>query len=180
MPYSIYDHRHRFACWTAFSAVRLPAGFMPATTFAAILAETELEALITSPLNLPDNDVDLDGIHCEWRQSIIDTAVDAWTHRPLNHGWAAKVINIYLKTAFVCAGYHDHPRVRRLHPPIDGPLLLSLAEHNVGELGETWNDWHSQGWSNLNAADYQNVIDSIRQVMGRRPLWEIEEYWIGV
>jgi hypothetical protein len=42
------------------------------------------------------------------------------------HGIAAKLVNVYLKSVFVCGGRHDHPRVRALHPPIDSLLLDAL------------------------------------------------------
>ena len=34
-------------------------------------------------------------------------------------------------------------------------------------------------WSKFDAKDYQSVIEEIRQVVGRAPLWAIEAHWRG-
>jgi hypothetical protein len=93
---------------------------------------------------------------------------------------AAKLINCYFKVRFVCAGQHEHERVKCLHPPIDEVLLKKLAAQNIGGLGEQWRQFSKQRWSKFDSVTYQRVIDCIRGSLAPgEPLWKIEEYWPG-
>ena len=95
------------------------------------------------------------------------------------HGVAAKLVNVYLKSRFVCAGHHAHPRVEALHPPIDSVLLKGLAEANVGGHRKEWEQAAKTRWSKFGPEDYEQVIALIRQSLKGAPLWRIEEYWKG-
>ena len=97
----------------------------------------------------------------------------------MTHGVAAKLINLYLKCRFVCGGFHDHPRVRNLHPPIDSVMLKALAKANVGGFETDWKKLQDQKWSKLNSTQYEKAIQLIRHCMKDQPLWKIEEYWQG-
>ena len=99
---------------------------------------------------------------------------------PFTHGIAAKLINGYLKDRFVCGGYHEHERVKCLHPPIDALLLGALAEENVGGHAQQWREFRDQRWSKFDSAMYQAVINLIRESLpAGEPLWKIEQYWRG-
>ena len=98
----------------------------------------------------------------------------------MTHGIAARLLNIYLKAAFVCGGEHDHPRVRAVHPPIDRILLDGLASSSeVKSRGDwKWRSFHP--WTELTSERYEELIDCIRAALPRdEPLWRIEEYWRG-
>ncbi len=95
------------------------------------------------------------------------------------HGVAAKLVNVYLKSRFVCAGHHANARVEALHPPIDSVLLKGLAEANVGWHGKEWKLAAKTRWSKFGSDDYEQVIALIRQSLKDAPLWRIEEYWKG-
>ena len=95
------------------------------------------------------------------------------------HGVAAKLVNIYLKSRFVCGGHHAHARVAGLHPPIDSVLLSGLADANVGGHRKEWKQAARTRWSKLGSDDYEQVIALIRQSLKGAPLWRIEEYWKG-
>jgi hypothetical protein len=95
------------------------------------------------------------------------------------HGVAAKLINVYLKSRFVCAGYHLHPNVCALHPPIDKLLLDDLADRNFGGQASRWRKTSREGWSKLSSSGYQDLILEIRGQLAGKPLWKIEEFWKG-
>ena len=112
-----------------------------------------------------------------WRSKVIEAA------RPLGltftHGIAAKLINVYLKAAFVCGGHHAHERVAALHPPIDSVLLEELARGGVGGQGAAWKKARRTRWSKFDSKQYQEVIDAVRAALPDKPLWHLEEHWRG-
>lgn len=95
------------------------------------------------------------------------------------HGVAAKLINIYLKSRFVCGGFHTHECVQNLHPPIDRVLLETLAKRNVAGKGKDWREAAVTGWSNFGSDDYERVVQLIRLSMAGEALWKVEEHWQG-
>jgi hypothetical protein len=117
----------------------------------------------------------IDSERRRWRTAAIGTA--ELQDLKLTHGVAAKLINIYLKSRFVCGGHHSHERVRALHPPIDDVLLRALADADFGGFGRAW---RSIRWSRFDSDQYEKVIDRIRVgLKDDAPLWMIEEFWRG-
>ena len=143
----------------------------------AILRGAGLNLLLHDLANLPDP-VDIDVTHREWRNKVIETA-QGYRLR-FTHGVAAKLINIYLKSGFVCAGHHTDARVQALHPPIDSVLLRELSEQNVGCLRPVWNEARRIRWSRFNSDQYEKVIESIRAALqDHSAMWTVEQYWRG-
>src|SRR5207249_4784386 len=97
----------------------------------SILEEANLMQLLVGPGQLPDP-LNLDVSHRDWRNAVI--VVAQRQSLAFTHGVAAKLVNIYLKAGFVCAGYHADPRVQALHPPIDG---LPRPVHRTSVSGGT-------------------------------------------
>jgi hypothetical protein len=95
------------------------------------------------------------------------------------HGVAAKLVNVYVKSRFVCGGHYADARVASLHPPIDSVLLSGLAEANVGGHRQEWNQAAKTRWSKFGSDDYEQVIALIRKSLKGAPLWKIEEHWRG-
>lgn len=95
------------------------------------------------------------------------------------HGVAAKLLNVYLKSRFVCAGCHQNDRVAALHPPIDSVLLKALADADVGGNAPAWKKAARTTWSRFDSDDYEEVIHTMRASLKGVPLWAIEEYWKG-
>lgn len=94
-------------------------------------------------------------------------------------GIAAKLINVYLKGAFVCAGHEFHPNVAALHPLIDSLLLKSLLDgHKEGGNG-VWKKANKARWSKFDSEQYEEVIIAIRLLQAGKPLWQVEEHWRG-
>ena len=179
--YDILEHRRRFAAWAASRAASVKGCRFSAEQGRAILERAELRQLIADPKRLPDPDPSsVDGAHERWRQKVIEIAQRDFL-LPFTHGVAAKLINMYLKAAFVCGGHEQHERVRHLHPPVDGLLLDSLARATAGgeDLKNVWTALRDKRWSRFDAEHYKSAILAIRRVVGDQPLWTIEAHWRG-
>ena len=178
--YSIADHRHRLAAWAASRAASVNGCRFKVKEGVEILQEVGLNEPLDAPDELPDSDR-FDEVHAGWRRKIIRAA-----HRDgkfFSHGVASKLINCYLKMKFVCGGYHEHERVKALHPPIDDVLLQELERLTDDEfrgLRAEWKRLRKIRWSKFSSTDYQEAIAAVRQGLGpEQPLWQIEKFWKG-
>lgn len=175
MKYTIDHHTHNFAVWaasTAASASRLcrfevrtgklileGSGFTPEFTITRL----------PSPKNF-------DKIHAIWRTKIIAEAKK--NGKEFTHGVAAKLINCYLKSRFICAGNSKCKLIDHIHPPIDSLLLRELAKIEYGiNNGKEWRTFEKWRWSKFTSQQYESVISTIKGVMKEKPLWSIEQYW---
>lgn len=77
------------------------------------------------------------------------------------------------RQTFVCGGFHQHPRVKSLHPPVDSILLRGMVANGFGNA----DDFEGIHWTKLNSSGYQKVIDAIRSATKTGPLWEVEKFW---
>lgn len=171
------EHRHRYAAWAAARAASTKTCRFTVETGKRIIESIGLPSLLAHPDLLPPSD-EMDFVHSQWRESAIASAI-SFGLVGFGHGVAAKLINVYLKGAFVCGGADAHERVIALHPPIDSLLLEELYKNDVGGQRKTWAMAKARRWSKFNAEQYQEVIDSIRISMAGRALWLIEEHWCG-
>jgi len=174
-PYSIDLHKHRLASWAASRA----ASSSPICRFKveqgfAVLEASGFDASFRL-INM-NNSKNADRKHKEWRESVIDHAERQGLD--FTHGIAAKLINCYLKTRFVCGGAKEKD-TKHLHPPIDSFLLNELKRNDVGGLGKSWKKFADARWSKYSSDTYESVIGSIQLVMKDEPLWKIEKYWLG-
>jgi len=178
MNYTIEVHKHRLAAWDAASSARAsPLCRFTVAKGVAILETSGFDVALASPDQLPSR-ADIDTKHLVWRSKVIDVARTEGLN--FTHGIAAKLINCYLKSRFVCGGHHAHVRVESLHPPIDALLLKGLAAINFKEHAKQWQKFQLARWSKFDSETYQAVIDLIRHSL--KPdvaLWKIEEYWGG-
>jgi hypothetical protein len=114
----------------------------------------------------------------KWRLALIHAAKERGLSF-FTHGLAAKLINVYLKVAFVNTAYAACPNVVALHPPIDRELLSGLIESKLG-TPKTWRRFRNTAWSKFDSATYQAVIDAVRSALPTgHALWAIEEHWKG-
>jgi hypothetical protein len=176
MEYTIEEHKHRFAAWAASRAASVKGCRFTVEQGRKILEVSNMRQVITDPSNLPLPE-GLDATHRQWRNAVIDAAKAE--NLDFTHGVAAKLINVYFKSAFVCGGYHGHERVRCLHPPIDSLLLDELYSKNIGGKRALWSEARRIRFSNFDSNQYEQVIKAIRDVMMHAPLWEVEQYWPG-
>ncbi len=90
------------------------------------------------------------------------------TSQTFTLGVGAKLINMYLKSALVLGGYDSHVKLADLPPPIDAVLLKALRRSNTGGLKSRWKAAELAKWSKFSSDQYEQVIQSIREVMDRR------------
>jgi hypothetical protein len=176
VEYTIDEHRHRFAAWAASRAASVINCRFSVEQGKKILELAGMRHLISNPDNLPTPE-GMDAAHRQWRHAVIDAARSGGLD--FTHGIAAKLINVYLKAAFVCGGYHDHERVRGMHPPIDSLVLDGLYSKDIGGKKAVWKEARRIRFSNFDSGQYERVIKAIRDAMKQAPLWEVERYWPG-
>lgn len=177
MTYSIEMHKHRFAAWAAGRAASVNRCRFRVKAAQIVLETIGFGPSFCNPDHLPSPQR-FDAVHRRWRKKIIAAA--AKQELPcFTHGVAAKLINVYLKSRFVCGGYHDHPNVRAIHPPIDSALLAKLESEDIGGLRPVWRKAKCIRWSKFDSTEYEAVILNIRKAMPDAALWEVEQYWQG-
>lgn len=176
MPYSIEEHKHRYAAWASSRASSVKGCRFSVRQGKMLVESAGLNSLLNKPDDLPSVD-NIDEQHREWRHTIIQSAEAMGLI--LTHGVAAKLINMYFKTVFVCGGYAAHERVKVLHPPIDAVLLKSLNSNNIGNKQDLWKKALKAKWSKFTSDEYEEVIAGIKELIGTEPFWKIEQYWQG-
>lgn len=177
MVYSIEEHRHRFAAWAAGRAANVNGCRFTVEQGKKLLEAANLNTISKSINNLPPPN-EFDDVHREWRNIVIKRAENL--QLTFTHGVAAKLINIYLKSIFVCGNSHIDPRVNAIHPPIDSLLLDSLYKQNIGGRSKDWQAARRIRWSKLNSEQYEGLISAIQDTVSvSKGLWRIEEYWPG-
>lgn len=127
MTYTIL--KHRFSAWTASRASSVKEARFTVEQGKQLIESIGLDALVDNPDKLPTRE-DIDKQHRLWREQLITEASKIGLI--FTHGVAAKLINMYLKSALVCGGYDSHVKVVDLHPPIDAVLLNVLRRSNIG------------------------------------------------
>lgn len=177
VDYTIEEHKHRFAAWAASRAASTSSNCrFSVSKGKELLEHINLQSLLCDPDKLP-SPKEFDLKHQEWRRSLVEKAIKT-DLIGFTHGIAAKLINIYLKSAFICVYDQNLPIIKAIHPPIDRLLLNELARNNIGNFGTRWACFRNIGWSNFTSNDYEEVIHYIKQVTNDS-LWTIEKYWPG-
>ncbi len=176
MSYAIVEHKHRFASWAASRASSVIGCRFSVSKGKTLLEKLKMDSLVNAPEKLP-SPYEMDSKHEEWRLLIIHESKKM--NLSFTHGVAAKLINMYLKTIFVCGGYETHKNVVALHPPIDAVLLKALRVNDVGGFKEQWKKAEKEKWSKFSSNEYKSVIKCIKELMKEKPIWSIEEHWQG-
>nr|MBA3560844.1 hypothetical protein [Gemmatimonadaceae bacterium] len=102
--------------------------------------------------------------------------------RRLNVGWAAKILNVYLKTRCYVGAEGRHDLSKAIHPPIDGGLWLGLKRH-FGERSDILDRSNCvERIKDINEYDcYERIIDGCRDAateLGCK-LIEVDHLWAG-
>lgn len=192
MAYSIIEHRHRFAAWAAGRAAGTKGCRFAVEEGRGLIEGTDIPLYAADQQGAPESPEDFDTRHRLWREQMVARAKAkriGGTDGCFTHGVAAKLINVYLKSTIICSlppSLHEEAsRADTIHPPIDRLLLLALAQHakiaGPFERSSTchWRKYAVLGWSKFNNEDYEEVISEIRRFSNGKPLWMIEEHWIG-
>lgn len=188
--YTFSEHRHRLAAWGAASgASASPCCRFPVRQGVRLIEDCGLKEIAVGGWDALPNPEDFDNCHGQWRNALVECAAQLLGERygdHFSHGVAAKLINGYFKTIFVCGMTDDlnnlndeqSQKLNAIHPPIDRLLLAELATHNVGGKRNFWRQHRDIGWSNFSSDQYQAVIEGVRTCTGGA-LWRIEEHWVG-
>ena len=176
MSYDIKEHKHRYAAWAASRASSVKGCRFKVRQGEMIIKHLQLNDLIDCLDDLP-NANEFDDFHLRLRNNAISKSKELGLR--FTHGVAAKLINIYMKTIFICGGYPEDAKTKSIHPPIDSLLLKALHQNNIGGLKKEWDEAIKIRWSKFNSNQYEEVIKNIRVVQNGKPLWKIEEHWQG-
>lgn len=170
--YTIDEHMHRFAVWTAARAASRSR-----------LKNSEIEYLIKASnlreeINNLKTNVDLsEPEYRNWLKKkgdeIVKLAHDKnWSDfktKTFKFGLAAKIISIYIKTVEVLPTKGLSLLSRVAHPPIDGILLRSLSSTAVGKM--------KANWSTFEWPEYESTINRILVEYHSVPGWKMEHCW---
>lgn len=164
----------RYAEWTVLSALRRGPIRSRATVYPAIQS-VDFQQVTTAALgDIPELEFDEWHARATLRLGEIQPLLNGQV------GWAAKAINVYLKT-YAYVGDQGRPNLRMcLHPPIDQGLWTGIARR-FPDRQDILNDTHHV--TRINAI---NSIDSYRRLLrGLRAasaaldcaLIEVEQLW---
>ena len=194
--YDIHEHRHRVAVWGAGRAYSRQG---PGHTIAVakhLIEKSGLGAINTAD-QLPPPDK-MDAFIHERIEAVMTAAhgifytkrakgePDARKSLHCTYGRAQKLVNMYLKLKIVCAGYHDHPYVKAINPPLDAVLLKALdaavsidQESDLPAFRQKLRAAKDMGktWTTFDRPKYEAYIAAIRTFQGNQPLWAVERLW---
>jgi hypothetical protein len=163
-----------YAEWTAMSAMRSKAPIKAKTDiYRSLRGSTFLPLLSPPDRRIEQQEFD------EWHKQAVDDMV---RDGRLVVGWAAKLLNVYLKT-YAYVGDGGRPGLRScLHPPIDGGLWRGIRNH-FGERKAIISRTHCVNTIGaiVTYETYQLIVDGLHfaaQELGCS-LFEVEQLWEG-
>lgn len=167
MTYTIIDHIHNYAVWTAARSVQ--RNFTDTKTIKSAIDQTNLKTFIETKKELTKDQ--FDSFHQETARTIIYFLNSLGIQT--SFGRAAKIIAIYLKTSVIIRDSGSSCISKIAHPPIDNILLTSLNKEypSLGLKGIKW--------TQLKEEDYYELINKLR-TLNLAYFWEIEKHWIPV
>jgi|SRR6267142_626950 len=164
-----------FARWTALSALRSGSSVKSRDDIYPLLRSVDFASVLAP--GAPSYSCEAFGA---WhRRAVLGLAE---TEPRLGVGWAAKLVNIYLKTACY-VGDLGTPALRDvLHPPVDAGLWSGISHHFKDRPDILKDTHHVTRIRDIRTYDgYERIIAGCRrasEVLGCR-LIEIEQLWEG-
>lgn len=171
--YTIEEHSHRFAVWTAArAATRGMKGGSTQNVEKAIEVANLRSFVEIKNIETPISSF---GVYKEHHDKYCEKIINYFKNIgiPCTFGRAAKIIAIYIKTRML--NTEDHRLMNFAFPPIDSILLENLAK-NYTKL----NDLNKIKWTQLESKEYNDIIARLNNelfVKKQKKMWEIEEYW---
>jgi len=167
---------HDFARWTVLSALRSKS---------PVKSRKEVYPLLKDPK------LRLDELFDEQRGLILTKEFTRWHSNataylakpPICHGWAAKIINVYLKTSVYVGGLGRPGLAALIHPPIDGGLWAGLQQRFKGDskLLKLTNS-RTKIKDITSYEQYLTIIRGCRMAAAKEPaclLIEVDQWWTG-
>ena len=159
--YSFETHLHRYSVWTAARAVQ--RNFTTTENIPAAIENSALPKFVENPI-ASQSDFDI------WQSK---TANELMKSLNCSFGRAAKIIGIYLKTAWVIRHPEEDCSSAVIHPPIDRILLTNLLiEKKLLDLRELI----KLGWTRFDEKHYSDLMRIVRK-NNLSFNWRLEEYW---
>ena len=174
MPYSLPEHRHRFAVWAAARAAQ--RGFTTVDELRGALEAADIRRAASSPEVLELCSADFETLHRRWCAAVCATLAGRGIPGA-TYGRAAKLVAVYLKATVLMGEAAASPLGRHMHPPIDRTLLQNLASapriaspHKAA--------WRTTSWTRLTEPSYYELIEQLRAILpAAAPFWMLEELW---
>ncbi len=164
-----------YASWTVLSALRSGAPIKSRKDVYPLLRTVDFAALLQEsahPISTPEFD--------QWHKAA--TAGLCERQENLCTGWAAKMLNIYLKTAVYTGGLGRSGLAEALHPPIDSGLWSGLRRRFKGHdlLSKTHTVERIKDIRDY--PTYQTIVEGCRLAAAGLGclLIEVEQLWEGV
>jgi hypothetical protein len=165
----------QYAEWTALSALRSGAPIKSRRDVYTAIRGVDFESLFDKAMG-PISGREFNGWHARELDGLL------CRDRRLSVGWAAKIINVYLKTRCYIGAQGRHHLSEAIHPPIDAGLWLGLRRH-FGDRSDILE--RSNCVERIkDIADYNcyaRIIDGCRAAakeLGCK-LIEVEQLWAG-
>jgi hypothetical protein len=159
---------HDFAKWTALSALRSGSPIKSGErVYNLIENHADLPALFVPNAAIDETEFD------RWHEKTVLAFCIAEAALPV--GWAAKIVNVYLKTRVYLAGEGREGLVKAIHPPIDTSLQAGLKKNFPLR---PWRMMTIKGIQSYEA-DYLPFIKECRSLAQAEAclLIEVEWYW---
>jgi hypothetical protein len=171
--YDLDEHRHRFAVWAAARAAQ--RGFVGVGTLRKALEQCGVVEFLRRE-NLDEITKDrFEAKHREWCRSIHDYLTNAGVPNS-TFGRAAKLLEVYLKSAVFLGPGSRTALAHFAHPPIDSILLKGVACARKG--CKHANTWAKVRWTALDEDSYYQLIGQLRLAIGSdAPFWTLESHW---
>jgi hypothetical protein len=115
MPYSIFEHRHRFSAWAAARAAQVRSG-VKVRDFREALEKSGLTEFLKEPASKHVTQDEFEVLHRRWCSAIIDY-LGTKGMRNIAYGRAAKLVAVYLKAMVVLGTDPDCELAQIAHPP---------------------------------------------------------------
>ena len=151
-----------YSKWCAFSALRSGAPVKKRDVIYPKIDEVSFSLVLDGRLTITEKEFS------NWHKSECIKLADSLGKKD-RIGWAAKIINIYLKTACYIGGLGRQGLVEVIHPPLDGILAKALEKKvSIPRIKEI-----------KSYAQYIELIDLIKNETNKQciSLFEIEKEW---
>lgn len=166
-----------YSRWTALSALRSGAPIKSREDIYPLIAKIDFgDVLDTSKGKITKEIFEI------WHKKTLDDLVGATPKLSTQYGWAAKIVNVYLKT-YCYVGEGGREGIRDvLHPPIDSGLWIGVSQrfkNNKSILDES--HFVDKIKDISSHAKYLQIINGLRAASTELgcSLIEIEQLWEG-
>ncbi|NPV14398.1 hypothetical protein HPY86_05650 [candidate division WOR-3 bacterium] len=165
-----------FAEWAAVSATRSGCPIKKTEKVYDLINIPNYEEILDKRITRKK----FDNWHKESAEKIVRKARQKFNIR-LSFGWAAKLINVYLKTRVYIGGEGRRDLVKWIHPPIDNGLFEGIKE-KYGENDVIMGEKNRvKAIKDIGYEDYKEIIKYFRSIAKAEKRYscpiEIEELW---